>query len=182
MTPQQKARATRAANKGRRFQFEAEQARVKRDQAKIEATATALQRLADDPGATPAERENALQKLDSVIRKRKAAPNRAFLHLPETAEEFAALLKKPAPRRRKAPSPEPPKAPARLAIAHADSADGSKDAEIAHLKRKIEHLKKEIARLKQAAEPGKPGRKPTGERAMTAAERMRKMRLRNTAQ
>jgi hypothetical protein len=69
-----------------------------------------------------------------------------------------------------------------LAIAHADSADGSKDAEIAHLKRKIEHLKKEIARLKQAAEPGKPGRKPTGERAMTAAERMRKMRLRNTAQ
>jgi hypothetical protein len=77
MTPQQKARATRAANNERRFQFEAEQARVKRDQAKIEATATALQRLADDPGATPAERENALQKLDSLRRKRKAVARTA---------------------------------------------------------------------------------------------------------
>lgn len=182
MTPQEKARETRERNEKRRIRFEEEQKRVRRDQAEIDRKAAALQRLADDPGATAAEKENARQKAE-VVRRKKPAPHKSFERMPETAEEFAALLaSRPARAERKKPAPKPPKAPPRLAISHADSADGSRDAEIAQLKRKIARLEEEIARLRKPATPGKPGRKPIGETAMTAAERMRRMRLRNSAQ
>jgi hypothetical protein len=178
MTPQEKARATRARNKERRRLFEEELARVECDQAKIDKKSAALQRLADDPGATPAERENARQKAE-VVRRKKPDPHKSFNSMPATPEEFAALFKKPPPSRKRKTAPEPPKRPASLAIAHAASADWSKDTEITQLKLKIARLEKELARLKQPTKSGKPGRKPLGDRAMTAAERMRNMRLRN---
>ncbi|MBG0800789.1 hypothetical protein IYW40_04680 [Methylocystis sp. H4A] len=147
-----------------------------------------LERLAADPAATEAEKANAREKAEGLRNKAKPRSKYAPPPLPRTAAEWEALRKtkrKPTGGRTTPASPATTPLPAK-ALAAAPRQPASREealtAEIVRLNRKIARLE---AALKQATEPvpaGKPGRKPLGERAMTAAERMRKMRLRNTAQ
>lgn len=147
-----------------------------------------LERLAADPAATEAEKANAREKAEGLRNKAKPRSKYAPPPLPRTSAEWEALRKtkrKPTGGRTTPASPATPLLAKALAAAPRQPASAREEAltaEVARLNRKIARLE---AALKQATEPvpaGKPGRKPLGERAMTAAERMRKMRLRNATQ
>lgn len=146
-----------------------------------------LERLAADRGATAAESANARAKAERLRNMTKKPPSR-YSKPPPTLAEIKAMAMARGKTPPASPAPPPAKALAaapRQPTPRAQTASAREEAltaEIARLNRKIARLE---AALKQATEPvpaGKPGRKPLGERAMTAAERMRKMRLRNAAQ
>jgi hypothetical protein len=193
-----KAKATRARTMAWKKGLAAERAQFAHLKELDEKKVEKLERLASDPAATPAEAENARQRADAL--RRKARPQSKFSRPPPRGKSWEAMrdevrarnsarAKEAHARRRKSegkppkpeePQPKKPTQPAAVAEARrlaATPSDGG--AEITRLKQEIARLKQEIAQLKQPRPPGRPGRKPIGERAMTAAERMRKMRLRN---
>ncbi len=113
-----------------------------------------LDTLANYPGAFPAEAENARAKADA-LRTRPKPPGK---YDPPPLPSLEELV-----RRRKGASSARPVNDA---------------AEVARLKRVVARLKQELAEARAKPAIAKVGRKPIGERAMTAAERMRKMRSR----
>jgi hypothetical protein len=107
-----------------------------------------LKRLTTARGATPAEAENARDKAATLTAK-------------------AARLRNPY---------DPPPLPAMEELARRKGKRRPPDADqIVRLKAEVARLTEENARLKLAR--SKAGRKPIGDRAMTPAERMARMRL-----
>lgn len=132
--------------------FERQQAVAARKIAKLKS-------LTVERGATPAEAESAQAKADALLNKPKPRSRYAPPPLPQTVEELIAGRK------------GRPKATPRESV----------DDEVTQLKAEFARLKVEVTRLKAEhakPSPGRPGRKPIGDRAMTAAERMRRMRSR----
>jgi hypothetical protein len=167
-----------------------------------------LDKLANDPAAkATAEAESARRHAESLRSKpppvSKYAPNAR--PLPETVEEMMAARQavrernsaraKKAAETRKACAAEappatkkttpPPKPSSALKAEMQGWTYARLRAEVARLMGEVARLEAEVARLAHAepARRSNAGRKPIGDRAMTAAERMRKMRsLRNVTQ
>jgi hypothetical protein len=134
-----------------------------------------LSRLTTARGATPAEAENAREKAAALTAKVASMRNPYVEPLPETLEELLARRKgKRQPPRRGAKSDHKPRADAVTLPSWSNGQDGRDRHEVAQLRAENTRLKKEIARLKLAR--SKAGRKPIGDRPMTPAERMARMR------
>jgi hypothetical protein len=167
---------TREINKAIRLENEV----YERQQAIAARKIAKLKNLTTDRGATPAEAENARVKADALRNKPKPTSKYAPPPLPKTAAEFLARRKG-----RKGADDATRRDTAIDRTLHWLA----RDDEFARLKQEVARLTAEVARLtrelaearaaKPAASHAKPGRKPIGDRAMTAAERMRRMRLRN---
>ena len=135
-----------------------------------------LASLTIERGATAAEAENARAKADALRQKQPPRHKYAPPPLPETVDEWLARRKGRKATARQSNDARPEPRP-RLPTQPSEALD-----EVTRLRAEVARLTRELAEARaKAAKPataGKPGRKPIGDRAMTAAERMRRMRQR----
>jgi len=145
--------ATLAARRARKAANE----RVKETRAVLSGKIEKLGRLASDAGATPAEAENARQKRVNLQAKSDG------LRTPYDSPPLPPLDELMALRKGRKPKP---------VVTELIATD-----EVAALKAEIDRLVAENDQLRmQLSDRPRVGRKPIGDRAMTAAERMRRMR------
>lgn len=199
MTPAEKAKATREANKVRRAAREAFDAKFWADKDKVAKTAEKLGRLTAERGATPAEAESARRMAAMVRAKLDAMPERPPVAmsgrpLPKTVEELLALrkVKRPLWTDNKTETNdnalkldnERLRAHVAALEQHIEDIEGDNvelTGEIAKLEAQLAATKRNETKLNGETKPetkSKGGRPPIGVVAMTANERLRAFRAR----
>ncbi|MFO1125764.1 MAG: hypothetical protein U1E25_11075 [Methylocystis sp.] len=165
-------RAKRAATAAFKKALKAEAEGFSRLKAHDEERIEKLERLAACPTAGASAEAASAKRKAETLRSKPKPQSKYSTPMPRKLAEFEKLRK----TKRKPTTSATPLPLKALAAPQSVSVAEDLLAEIARLNHKIAKLE---AALKNKV-PGKPGRKPIGKRAMTAAERMRKMRLNRT--